>query len=103
MLARIPSQLLMEWMAYYSLEPFGQDAAYIGHAITASTIANTNRGKGSRPFKVEDFMPKFRQKPQTIDEQISFAAMITASMGGQDLRGERDDNSTDDPLGETGS
>ena len=28
-------------------------------AIVACMIANTNRGKGKKPFKPEDFMPKF--------------------------------------------
>jgi hypothetical protein len=83
MLKRIPARMLLEWMAFYSLEPFGGDTAYLGHAITASTVANVNRGKGKKAFKVDDFMPKFeRKKPQTAEEQIHYAAMITAAMSG---------------------
>jgi hypothetical protein len=79
------SQELTEWLAFASLEPFGGDTQYIGHAITSATIANANRGKG-KPAKVEDFMPTFGRKTQTIDEQIQFAAMMTAALGGADLR-----------------
>lgn len=83
---------LTEWMAYAQLEPFGGDADYIGHAITAVTVANVNRPKNRRPYKVEDFLPKFGKTEQTVDEQIQFAAMVTASMGGQDMRPEEDED-----------
>jgi hypothetical protein len=73
---------LTEWMALYRLEPFGGDTPYIGHAITAATVANANRGKGKKGAKVEDFMPKFNHKAQTPEEQIQFAAMMTAALGG---------------------
>ena len=83
------SRELTEWLAFYSLEPFGGDTRYIGHAITATTVANANRGKGKKPAKVEDFMPVFGGKrEQTVDEQISFAAMMTAALGGVDQREE---------------
>lgn len=70
-------------MAFWQLEPFGGDSPYIGHAITASTIANANRGKGKKAYKLEQFMPKFgAKKAQTVEEQIQFAAMFTAAMSG---------------------
>ena len=75
------SRELTEWIAFSMLEPFGGDADYLGHAITAATIANANRGKG-KPAKPADFLPKFRAGAQTVDEQIQFAAMMTAAMGG---------------------
>lgn len=63
----------------------------LGHAITASTIANVNRGKGRKPYDVEDFMPKFEKQNQTQEEMIQLAAMFTGSMGGSDLREEKSD------------
>jgi hypothetical protein len=80
---------LNEWMAFSLLEPFGGDAQYIGHAITAATVANGNRGKGKKPVEVKDFLPKFRKRQQTPGEQIQFAEMMTAALGGQDLREEQ--------------
>ena len=67
------------------------EADYLGHAITASTVANVNRGKNQKAYKVEDFMPKFEREIQTPDQQIQIAAMFTASMGGKDLRKDGED------------
>ena len=79
MLQRMSSREITEWIAFYSVEPFGQDTQYLGHAITAATIANTNRGKGQKAMKAEQFMPQFRNREQTVDEQIQIAQMITAA------------------------
>jgi len=78
MLQRMSSAELTEWIAFYSLEPFGGDTQYIGHAITAATVANVNRGK-KKAAKVEEFMPKFEQKAQTVDQQIQIAAMFASA------------------------
>lgn len=76
-------------MAYSSLEPFGTEADYLGHAITASTIANVNRGKNQKAYRAEDFMPKFEKKQnQTPEQMIQIAEMFTVANGGQDLRGD---------------
>jgi len=80
MLARMSSLEVTEWMAFYGVEPFGQDTQYLGHAITAATIANVNRGKGQHAMKPEQFMPKFKKHEQTVDEQIQIAQMITAAL-----------------------
>jgi len=77
-------------MAFSNLEPFGTDAENIGHAITASTIANVNRGKNQKAYKVEDFMPHRRKKNQTTDEMLQIAAMTTAANSGVDLREDED-------------
>lgn len=63
MLKKIPSRLLMEWMAFYGLEPFGYSAEFQGHAMTSSVIAEVNRNpkKRSEPFTASDFMPKEEQ------------------------------------------
>jgi len=89
LLARADSQELSEWRAFYNLEPFGANAEFLGHAITASTFANIHRGKRKKPFTTEDFMPKFERKQQTnqtVEQQVEFAAMMTAALGGQDKR-----------------
>lgn len=92
MLSRMSSHELTEWMAFASLEPFGGDTQYLGHAITASTIANVNRGKDKRAFEVDEFIPKFRkQKQQTADEMMQFAEMMTIGLGGKDMRNKDDD------------
>ena len=82
MLARMSSREISEWMAFYGIEPFGQDVQYIGHAITAATVANVNRGKGQHAMKPDQFMPKFKKREQTVDEQIQIAQIITAAYSG---------------------
>jgi hypothetical protein len=90
MLERMSSRELIGWMAYHQVEPFGGETPYIGHAITASTIANVNRQKGTKAYKAEAFMPKWEKQEQGADEMISIAAMYTVGLGGQDLRGDDD-------------
>ncbi len=82
---------LVEWHAYYRLEPFGSLVHRKGHALTASVVANANRKKGARPFKVGDFMHDFDStKPaplaQPASEQIAIAEALNKAWGGKDLR-----------------
>jgi len=87
LLRRISSRELTEWMAFGQLEPFGAESNFLGHAITASTVANVNRAKGQKAYEVSDFMPNMEgKKEQTEAEMIQFAEMWTAAMGGKDLR-----------------
>ena len=87
LLNRISSREITEWMAFGQLEPFGAEAGYVGHAITSKTIADVNRTKGQKAYKVSDFMPKRGKKePQTAEEMIQFAEMYTIALGGKDLR-----------------
>ena len=57
LLARMGSDELTEWMAFYQLEPFGDFRADLRSAIVASTLANAHRSKEGKPFTPEDFMP----------------------------------------------
>lgn len=87
LLGRISSRELTEWMAFSQLEPFGTEVGFLGHAITASTIANVNRAKGQKAYDAKDFMPAFEgEKKQTVGEMLQIAQMMTIGMGGQDLR-----------------
>ena len=89
LLARVSSRELTEWMLFYEIEPFGIEAQHLGHAITAKTIADVNRGK-HKPFDISDFMPKFERKKKEADISgaIGLASMMTALMGGKDKRKE---------------
>lgn len=94
LLARISSRELGEWMAYYELEPFGEPRADLRAGIVASTVANTARDarRRARPFKPQDFMPKFAggRREQTWQDQLRFAEMMTSALGGKDLRNNAD-------------
>ena len=47
------------------IEPWGDRPADLRQAITSMILANKDRGKNQRAFKVEDFIPtKEPKKPQ---------------------------------------
>lgn len=73
MLERIPSRTLTEWMAFFSLEPFGYEAGLQGNAITASVIAEIHRDEKKRkdPFVWQDFMPKEEEIKEKTDADVS--------------------------------
>jgi len=81
LLARMDSHELAEWIAFYAIEPFGEQRADLRAAIVASVIANCNRGKNQKAFKPADFMP-FKEapppkKPQSMSEQQAPFKVLT--------------------------
>jgi hypothetical protein len=58
MLAEMSAAQYAEWMAYDSLEPLGWRGNMYANAVTAATVANVNRKKGSKAVTPADFMPK---------------------------------------------
>jgi len=45
MLREMPSHLLTEWMAYYDIEPFGDELLDVHFSEMRSILFNANRGK----------------------------------------------------------
>lgn len=93
LLSRVSSYELSEWQAFEKLEPFGSEAGYVGHAITAMTVANVHRGKDQKPAELGDFMPNFgegEKEPQTEREMLQIAMTATIGLGGKDLRKAKD-------------
>ena len=73
----------MSWLAYYRLEPWGEERADLRTGILASTVANCHAGKRSRPFEPKDFMPHFGPPKRMTGEEMgkkfaAFAAMHNA-------------------------
>jgi hypothetical protein len=80
-MSRCNAREYAEWQAWYELNPWGEDRADLRAGIIASTIANTNRGKGQKAFKPSDFMPEFDKpppKPQTQAEMASLMNVFAA-------------------------
>lgn len=91
MLARMPSRLFSEWMAYAQLEPFGEGRADLRAGIVASVIANRWRGEDEREYKPEDFvampeLPKEAEPVQSWQHQLLLVEMLNAAFGGKDER-----------------
>lgn len=68
LLSRIDSRELTEWMAFYSLEPWGTEAEDVRTGIIASTVANVNRDPKKKAYKIRDFMPQWHRPEQTPED-----------------------------------
>jgi hypothetical protein len=55
MLSEMSSRTLTEWMAYYSIEPWGDELVDMHLANVTSILANQNRAKNSKAMKPDDF------------------------------------------------
>lgn len=83
LLSRISSRELSEWRAYCALEPFGEERADLRAGIVASTMANVFRKSGTKPYKAQDFMPKFGKEKLDWREQLELVKAINAAFGGK--------------------
>lgn len=69
----------IEWMLYYSLEPWGSEMENMASANIAMHVTNLFRKKNDDPFKLKDFMMKFipdkpREKRTATEEYQEFKA-----------------------------
>ena len=77
---RMSSEEFPYWAAYAKHYPFGASRDNVHSAIIASTIANANRGKSQRAFKVEDFMIKPpTSRKEKLDGFVEFLQMASKS------------------------
>lgn len=82
LLSRLTSSEVTEWLAFYSLDPWGGERRFdLPAGIVAATIANANRGKNSNAFTPQDFMPDFgAPKKGSVEEQQVLLAKVKASI-----------------------
>lgn len=68
------------WMAYHRIEPIGMYRGDLRAGLVASTIANANRGKNTKPFNPLDFMPiqKQQREADTETQQQELDAQLLA-------------------------
>lgn len=82
LLHRLSSRELTEWMAYYALEPFGEERGDMRAGIVASTLYNVHRGKNTRAATPEDFMPKYgREEAEDQDDEVREQAEAQRAKG----------------------
>jgi hypothetical protein len=67
-----------EWIAFYSIEPFGDRYADLRAGVVASTVANVNRGKDTPPFSPLSLIP-WAQEPK--DDTPPPAEAVAAMFG----------------------
>jgi hypothetical protein len=88
----ISSAEFTEWLAFYELEPFGDQVADMRHGTAAALLANINRNSEMRPepFKARDFINWGDQdegeqgdvEPALLDDPVAQSNLIRAAMFG---------------------
>lgn len=71
---------LVEWMAYFSIEPWGQVQADFRAGVIAATMANVMGSTKGRSVQPGDFFPLYDdpKEPQTPEQQMQMLkAMAT--------------------------
>tara|TARA_R110001606_G_scaffold395627_1_gene568231 strand:- start:14266 stop:14553 length:288 start_codon:yes stop_codon:yes gene_type:complete len=61
---RLSARELSEWMAYYSVEPFGTQREDYRAGLIAATVANCAGAGKKRTLQPTDFIPIFVQEKQ---------------------------------------
>lgn len=59
------------WVAYYRLEPWGEERADLRAGIVAAAMRNSMRGRGTRSFRASDFMPRFGNSRAQSDQEVA--------------------------------
>ena len=67
---RVDAREMIDWMAYWNMNPWGEDRADLRAGIIAATTANVWAGKG-RQAKPSDYMPKFGQDDNEAKQEPS--------------------------------
>ena len=65
---RLTGPQLTEWMAYWHLEPFGDDWRRTARAAAFAAKAAGAQVDGDAEDK---FLPSYREQPQTIEQMLS--------------------------------
>ncbi len=77
----LSSRQLGEWYAFSRIRPFGERVEWMRFAMIAMVIANVNRGKDQRAYRLEDFMPAEVTGPpakQPVAEQKAALLQLVA-------------------------
>lgn len=79
-----------EWVAFYSIEPFGDRVADLRAGVVASTVANVNRGKDSPVLAPIDLIPWAQEaKPDTPPPPEAVAAAFGVNLTEAKASGKR--------------
>ena len=68
-MASLSSRQFAEWIAYYNVEPWGEERADVRSGVVASTVANIHRKKNTKPFKPIDFMPYLSEEREEMEQK----------------------------------
>jgi hypothetical protein len=72
-------------MAYYRMDPFGEERADLRAGLIASVLVNLKKRKGDTPSRPQDFMLKFgiekneQRRPEDIYSMVRTWAQIAGA------------------------
>ena len=83
LLDALPNRALLDWIAYYEREPWGENRADTRSAIVAAVLFNMNRGRGQPARQVADFMAHRPSRAESTPAHLSAlkAALLMGSQG----------------------
>ena len=74
MLEEMPTELLDEWIAFYRLEPFGEE--WLQTSYLCSIVLNLAAKDSNSAVDLDHFVPDFTEKKNTvINDESQMAAM----------------------------
>ena len=85
-----------EWMAFYEMQPFGDEVADLRHGTATALLANLNRDPASRPepYAPKDFITwgdaadkNIEVEPVLLDDPAAHSNLMRAAMFGIAPRG----------------
>lgn len=84
--SRLESYELTEWMAFERITgPLGRRRGDIQSAMVAAVVANANRTKTSRKFKITDFLIPYGERDRKSPEQMLEAVKsLNKALGGEE-------------------
>lgn len=85
-LSDMDARELMLWIAYYNIEPFGQDRGDVAVAINTSVLANAFAG-GKRRYRPIEFMPNWEPESEENKLQRMKAAVESFTTARKQRRG----------------
>ncbi len=72
----LTSKQLADWMAYASIETFGDQRADLRTAIMAASINNRWLGKHEKPSSPMDYLPHYERPVQTPEQMHALMAGV---------------------------
>lgn len=65
----LPEIELRKWMAWYKIEPFGEERMDLRFALMTAHVVSPYLKKGHKP-KLSDYMMEFQPKPKMSNDEI---------------------------------
>ena len=90
LLQRVDSAELTEWMAWYKLNPCGEEVVCAQIALAIAAYANANGKRGGKQHKVSDFYIVDQMKPKkrmSMSSMKDYCRNMVKIMGGAVKRG----------------